>query len=69
MNLGGFSNVSFEEINSRIAVDISAVNTFLNYYANQLELDYDDKCQIYRTGNCNADLPNELNRVAFSQGM
>ena len=36
MNLGGFSNVSFEENNTRIAFDISAVNTVLNFYANQL---------------------------------
>jgi anhydro-N-acetylmuramic acid kinase len=67
MNLGGFSNVSFEENNSRIAFDISAVNTVLNFYANQLGLDYDDKGQISRTGNCNADLLNELNAVDFYQ--
>ncbi|PVX46454.1 anhydro-N-acetylmuramic acid kinase [Flavobacterium sp. 103] len=67
MNLGGFSNVSFEENNRRIAFDISAVNTVLNFYANQLGLDYDDKGQISRTGNCNADLLNELNALDFYQ--
>jgi anhydro-N-acetylmuramic acid kinase len=65
MNLGGFSNVSFEENNTRIAFDISAVNTVLNFYANQLGLDYDDKGQISRTGNCNVDLLNELNALDF----
>jgi len=67
MNLGGFSNVSFEENNTRIAFDISAVNTVLNFYANQLGLDYDDKGQISRTGNCNLDLLNELNALEFYQ--
>nr|WP_315201492.1 anhydro-N-acetylmuramic acid kinase [uncultured Flavobacterium sp.] len=65
MNLGGFSNVSFEKNNNRIAFDISAVNTVLNFYANQLGFDYDDKGQISRTGNCNNDLLNELNSLAF----
>lgn len=67
MNLGGFSNVSFEENNTRIAFDISAVNTVLNFYANQLGLDYDDKGQISRTGNCNDELLNELNALDFYQ--
>jgi anhydro-N-acetylmuramic acid kinase len=67
MNLGGFSNVSFEENDNRIAFDISAVNTVLNFYANQLGLDYDDKGQISRTGNRNTDLLNELNALDFYQ--
>ncbi|PJJ10798.1 anhydro-N-acetylmuramic acid kinase [Flavobacterium sp. 1] len=67
MNLGGFSNVSFEENNTRIAFDISAVNTVLNFYANQLGLDYDDKGKISKTGNCNTDLLNELNSLDFYQ--
>ena len=65
MNLGGFSNVSFEENNTRIAFDISAVNTVLNFYANQLGLDYDDKGQISKTGNGNTVLLNELNSLGF----
>lgn len=65
MNLGGFSNVSFEENNNRIAFDISPVNTVLNFYANQLGLDYDDKGKISRTGNCNETLLQELNALDF----
>jgi anhydro-N-acetylmuramic acid kinase len=67
MNLGGFSNVSFEENNKRIAFDISPVNTVLNFYANQLGFDYDNKGQISRTGNCNEILLNQLNSLDFYQ--
>jgi len=67
MNLGGFSNVSFEENGKRIAFDISPVNTVLNYYANQLGLDYDDKGKISRTGKVNTNLLNELNSLDFYQ--
>lgn len=67
MNLGGFSNVSFEENDKRIAFDISPVNTVLNFYANQLGLDYDDKGQISKTGKCHTPLLEELNRLEFYQ--
>lgn len=67
MNLGGFSNVSFEANNQRIAYDISPVNTVLNFYANQLGLNYDDKGQISKTGKINTELLNELNAFEFCQ--
>ena len=67
MNLGGFSNVSFEQNGERIAFDISPVNTVLNYYANLLGLDYDDKGQISRTGKVNDKLLNELNVLEYYQ--
>jgi anhydro-N-acetylmuramic acid kinase len=67
LNLGGFSNVSFEEGNNRIAFDISPVNTVLNFYANKLGLDYDDKGNISRTGSIVAELLSELNDLDFYQ--
>ncbi|TDE00449.1 anhydro-N-acetylmuramic acid kinase [Flavobacterium sandaracinum] len=67
MNLGGFSNVSYEQNKQRIAFDISPVNTVLNFYANQLGLDYDDEGSISRTGICNKHLLNELNALNFYQ--
>lgn len=67
LNLGGFSNVSFESNGSRIAFDISAVNTVLNFYANQLGLDYDDQGKIARSGNINSELLDDLNRLDFYQ--
>jgi len=67
INLGGFSNVSFEQNGKRIAFDISPVNTVLNFYANQLGLNYDDKGKISRTGKVNTDLLDELNALEFYQ--
>lgn len=65
MNLGGFSNVSFEENGKRIAFDISPVNTVLNFYANQLGLDYDDKGTISRSGKTNQNLLDKLNNLSY----
>ena len=65
LNLGGFSNVSFEQNDTRIAFDISPVNTVLNFYANQLGLDYDDKGQLAGSGKVNSDLFNELNALEY----
>ena len=65
LNLGGFSNVSFEQNDTRIAFDISPVNTVLNFYANQLGLDYDDKGQLAASGKVNSDLLNELNALEY----
>jgi anhydro-N-acetylmuramic acid kinase len=41
----------------------SPVNTVLNFYANQLDLDYDDKAHSQKQEPAN--LLNELNRVKF----
>jgi anhydro-N-acetylmuramic acid kinase len=65
LNLGGFSNVSFEDNSKRIAFDISPVNTVLNFYANKLGLNYDDKGKIASSGNINSDLLKELNTLDY----
>jgi len=65
LNLGGFSNVSFEENGKRIAFDISPVNTVLNFYANLLGLDYDDKGKISKSGKIDVRLLSELNSLEF----
>lgn len=67
LNLGGFSNISFEENNQRIAFDISPVNTVLNFYANTFGLDYDDKGKISASGKINSELLTELNNLEFYQ--
>jgi anhydro-N-acetylmuramic acid kinase len=67
LNLGGFSNVSFEQNDTRIAFDISPVNTVLNFYANKLGLDYDDRGKISKSGKINSDLLNALNALDYYQ--
>ena len=65
LNLGGFSNVSFEDNGKRVAFDISPVNTVLNFYANKLDFDYDDKGKIARSGKINAELLEDLNHLEY----
>lgn len=65
LNLGGFSNISFEEKGQRIAFDICPVNTVLNYYANQLGLEYDDRGLIAAKGKILLPLLSELNSLEF----
>jgi len=65
LNLGGFSNVSFEQHGKRIAFDICPVNTVLNFYANKLGLDYDNKGDVSKSGKINAVLLNELNELDY----
>lgn len=67
LNLGGFSNISFEENFKRIAFDISPVNTVMNLYANKLGFPYDDKGELARNGNLNQNLLDELNALSFYQ--
>lgn len=65
LNLGGFSNVSFEQEGKRIAFDISPVNTVLNSYANGRGLPYDDKGRIAENGTINTALIEELNHLDY----
>jgi anhydro-N-acetylmuramic acid kinase len=67
LNLGGFSNVSFEQEGKRIAFDISPVNTVLNFYANKLGLAYDDKGNIARSGETDIALLEELDYLSYYQ--
>jgi len=67
LNLGGFSNVSFEHDGKRIAFDISPVNTVLNFYANRLGFDYDDRGTIAQSGKINNVLLTQLNALDFYQ--
>ena len=67
LNLGGFSNISFEQNGKRMAFDISPVNTVLNFYANKLGLPYDNKGNIARSGETDLNLLEELDNLSYYQ--
>lgn len=67
LNLGGFSNISFKVNEERVAFDISPVNIVLNYYANKINLAYDDKGKIASEGKINQQLLEKLNALDFYQ--
>lgn len=65
LNLGGFSNISFEINDIRLAFDICPVNIVLNPLASRLGLPYDDKGKMARSGNVCAELLQELNGLSI----
>ncbi len=65
LNLGGFSNISFNENKQRIAFDICPVNIVLNHYVASLNMEYDDKGAMASAGNIEINLLNELNSLPF----
>lgn len=65
LNLGGFSNISFDAEGTRMAYDISPVNTVLNFYAQQLGHPYDKGGELAKEGILNQELFEELNALEF----
>jgi anhydro-N-acetylmuramic acid kinase len=65
LNLGGFSNISMNENNQRIAYDICPVNIVMNHYVSTLNLEYDDKGKLASEGIIEKNLLNELNELPF----
>ena len=65
LNLGGFANISTNREGTRIAYDICAVNTVLNYYSEKLGHQYDKEGEIARSGTLNADLLENLEALEF----
>jgi len=65
INLGGFSNVSYQKDGQRIAFDICPVNIVLNYYANKLGFAYDASGKMAASGQINKQLLQQLNDLSF----
>jgi anhydro-N-acetylmuramic acid kinase len=65
LNLGGFSNISLNKNNQRIAFDICPVNIVLNHYVSKLNLEFDDKGSIASSGKTDEILLKELNALKF----
>jgi anhydro-N-acetylmuramic acid kinase len=67
LNLGGFSNLSYEEDGKRIAYDICPVNIVLNELAQRLDLAYDKDGLAARSGRLNTELLQDLNKLTYYQ--
>ncbi len=65
LNLGGFSNVSYQDNDRTIAFDICPVNTILNRLSRLLGLEYDRDGAIARSGRVDAGLLEKLNALDY----
>lgn len=65
LNLGGFSNISFNEKGKRIAFDISPVNIVLNHFTESIGFHYDNEGNLAKSGVINNQLLKELNALDF----
>ena len=65
LNLGGFSNISFNENGKRKAFDICPVNTLLNHFARKMGKEYDENGKFAAAGTVHEKLFNELNNLPF----
>ena len=65
LNLGGYSNISFEQNGARMAFDICPVNKAINYLANQAGQDMDKDGRMAAQGNVNEALLENLNNLDF----
>ena len=65
LNIGGFSNISFEADGKRIAFDISPVNYVINHYCRQIGLEFDRDGELARNGTVSPTLFDELNTLDY----
>lgn len=65
LNLGGFSNISYEKNENRLAFDICPVNIILNEIANKQGQAYDLDGSIGRTGGVIDELLADLNALEY----
>lgn len=63
LNLGGFSNISFQKNGIRKAFDICPVNIALNPLSNQLGFEFDKNGKLARSGKLNEELLFKLNAL------
>lgn len=63
LNLGGFSNVSFDKDGKRIAFDICAVNFVINALVKPLGLEMDKDGKLAEKGKVKHDLLERLNNI------
>jgi anhydro-N-acetylmuramic acid kinase len=65
LNLGGFCNISYNDAQKRVAFDIGPCNIVMNPLAESLNLPYDDRGMIARSGTVDASLLEELDSLEY----
>lgn len=65
LNIGGFSNISYDDGPRRIAFDISPVNYVINHYTRKMGLEMDRDGIIASKGSIVPDLLQELNALEY----
>jgi anhydro-N-acetylmuramic acid kinase len=65
LNLGGFSNISFSQNDTRIAFDICPVNIALNHLAGKMHMDYDRDGEAGKRGKVLASLFEKLESIPY----
>jgi len=65
LNLGGFSNISFDKNGKRLAFDICPVNIILNRYAEEQGQAYDKNGEMGRKGEIHTPLLDALNELHY----
>ncbi|MBN1951528.1 MAG: anhydro-N-acetylmuramic acid kinase [Bacteroidales bacterium] len=65
LNLGGFSNISFDYRGSRIAFDICPVNLALNYLAEKTGHAFDRDGELGRQGKVDSELLETMNNLPY----
>ena len=65
LNLGGFSNISFQYHNERIAFDISPINIVLNRLTRKIGKDYDFNGELAASGKSIPVLLKQLNALEY----
>lgn len=67
LNLGGFSNISYDKAGQRMAFDIGPVNIILNLLSQRLNKPYDEGGKMATIGKLDVVLFRELNDLAYYQ--
>ncbi len=65
LNLGGISNVSFQQGGKRIAYDIGLANMILNHITRKQGMDYDEGGQLAKRGSVNSGMLQKLNALEY----
>lgn len=67
LNLGGFSNISFDDNGKRLAFDICPVNIALNHFSSLLGLSYDKNGTSGKKGKINTKMLDKMNLLPYYQ--